>query len=89
MYKPNTRVASKSVPYLALVAQADPDFERRKHREVEYSFSGRVFTADPYRRGSYNQYSNIYPVGQPYGGLDAAVVANAPLYSGVPTGGWA
>jgi hypothetical protein len=98
LYKPPTRVVSSEVPYLALVTQYDPDFERRKHREIEYAFEGRAFLADPYVRGAYNRLSNTYPVGQPYGGLDAAVeAALAPtvgnpvpgLYVGVPTGGWA
>jgi len=89
LYRPPTRVATTQVPYLSLVTAADPDFERRKHREVEYEFQGKVFLADPYVRGIYNSYSNIYPVGQPYGALDPLVVDNRPLYSGVPTGSWA
>lgn len=66
LYKPPTRVATTQIPYLALVTQTDPDFERRKHRVVEYEFQGRNFVADPYTRGSYNDNPNIYPVGQPY-----------------------
>lgn len=89
LYKPPTKVATSEVPYLALVTQFDPDFERRKHREVEYEFEGRVFLADPYVRGAYNVHDNVYPVGQPYGADDPEVVANKPLYSGVPTGSWA
>lgn len=100
LYKPPTKVVSTEIPYLAMVTQSDPDFERRKHREVEYAASsGKVFSvADPYNRGAYNRRSNIYPVGQPYGGLDPAIQAGlAPtvgnpvpgLYKGVPTGGWA
>ena len=30
-----------------LVSAADPDFQRKKHREVEYEFAGKVFYADP------------------------------------------
>jgi hypothetical protein len=99
LYKPPTKVRSSEVPYLALVTQFDPDFERKKHREVEYEFQGRVFVADPYKRGAYDRLSNVYAVGQPYGGLDAAITANlAPtvgnaspgLYQGTPDGkGWA
>lgn len=89
LYRPPTRVSTTEIPYLALVTSADPDFERRKHREVEYEFSGRVFLADPYVRGANNSYSNTYPVGQPYGPLDPLVVAARPMYSGVVTGPWA
>jgi hypothetical protein len=97
-YKPPTRVSTREVPYQALVAQYDPDFERLKHRDIEYTFDGRAFRADPYNRGAYNRRSNVYPVGQPYGGLDASVEAalvptegNATpgLYQGVATGPWA
>lgn len=98
LYRPATKVQTSQVPYLALVTQADPDFERRKHREPQYEFSGRVFFADPYTSNSYDRRSNIYPVGQPFGGLDPAIeAALAPtvgndvpgLYIGVATGSWA
>jgi hypothetical protein len=99
LYKPPTGVTTKEFPYLALVTQADPDFQRRKHREVEYEFSGKALIADPYVRGSFNRNSNVYAVGQPFGGQDAAVLAAlAPtagnpvpgLYVGTPDGkGWA
>lgn len=100
LYRPPTRVTSIQVPWLALVTRADPDFERRKHREVEYVTAGNtVFWADPQNRGAYDGLSNTYPVGQPYGGLDPLVeAAKAPtggcptpgLYSGTPDGkGWA
>lgn len=98
LYRPPTRVVTIEMPYLALVSQADPDFERRKHREVEYEFNGRAFLADPYIRGAYDRLSNSYAVGQPYGAPDAAIsAALAPtvgntspgLYQGVPTGPWA
>ncbi len=97
-YNPPTKVTTVPMPYLALVTGADPDFNRYKHREIEYEFQNRVFVADPYVRGSYNDYSNVYPVGQPFGALDATkIAAKAPtvgnstpgLYSGTPTGGWA
>lgn len=98
LYKPATKVQTSQIPYLALVTQADPEFERRKHREVEYAFQGRAFLADPYVRGAYNRLSNTYPVGQPMGTLDPAIqAALAPtvgnpvpgLYVGVATGSWA
>lgn len=99
LYKPPTKVVSSEVPYLALVTQADPEFERRKHREVQYAFSGRVFYADPYASNTYDRRDNVYAVGQPWGGLDPLIEANlAPtvgnttpgLYVGVPDGkGWA
>ncbi len=98
LYRPATRVVTTSVPYLALVTQADPMFERDKHNQVEYEFQGRAFRADPYVRGAYNRLSNVYAVGQPMGALDPAIqAALAPtvgnpvpgLYVGVATGGWA
>lgn len=98
-YRPPTRVVTTQIPYLALVTQADPDFERRKHREVEYEFQRRVFLANPYVRGAYNRLDNTYAVGQPYGTLDPLIeAALAPtvgntipgLYVGVDDGmGWA
>lgn len=89
LYKPATKVVTTEMPYLALVTQYDPEFERRKHREVEYAFTRKVFLADPYVRGPYNYHSNIYAVGQPYGANNPEIVDNVPLYSGIPTGGWA
>lgn len=90
LYKPNTKVSSTSMPYLALVMSADPDFQRSKRREPEYEFQGRVFFADGSTRGANNSNSGIYPVGQPSGGQDAAVVAARPMFSGTPDNkGWA
>ena len=97
LYRPATKVQTSQIPYLALVTQADPVFERDKHRVVEYEFQGRNFWADPYVRGLYNRLSNVYAVGQPMGALDPAIqAALAPtvgnpvpgLYVGVPTGSW-
>jgi len=98
-YLPPTRVSTKEIPYLALVTQFDPDFERAKHRVVEYEFDHKVYVGDPYNRGLYNRLDNTYAVGQPYGGLDPAIqaaleptVGNAVpgLYEGVDDGmGWA
>lgn len=99
LYKPSTRVQTIQMPYLALVTQSDPEFERKKHREVQYTFTGRAFLADPYNANTYDRRTNTYPVGQPYGGLDPLIqAALAPtvgntdpgLYEGVPDGkGWA
>jgi hypothetical protein len=99
LYKPNIRVATTQMPYLALVSSADPEFQRRKHREVEYEFQGQVFVANPYVRGAYNNHSGTYAVGQPFGADDPLVLAaKAPtvgnstpgLYQGTPDGkGWA
>jgi hypothetical protein len=98
LYKPPIQVSTVEIPFLSMVTKADPDFERRKHWEVEYEFDAKVFMADPYVRGAYNTNSNIYAVGQPFGGQDAAVLAaKAPtagsatpgLYRGTATGGWA
>lgn len=90
-YSPPTKVVTLQIPYLALVVRADPDWAAGKHRELEYPSpsGGRPLYADPYVRGSYNHHSNVYAVGQPFGGDDPDVVANSPLFSGVPTGSWA
>jgi hypothetical protein len=98
VYRPPTKVSTKVMPYLALVSQADPSFEHRKHRETEYEMaSGKAFLADPYVRGLYNRRSNIYPVGQPQGDLDPVIQANLKptvgvavpgLFKAVPTGSW-
>lgn len=53
VYNPPTKVTTIQMPYLALVVRADPEFERRKHREVEYEFERKLFVADPYVRGAY------------------------------------
>lgn len=99
LYRPPTRVSTLQMPYLALVTRDDPEFERKKHREVEYEFDGKIFLADPTRRGAYDRQSNVYAVGQPYGPLDPLVqAALAPtvgnpvpgLYEGTDDGmGWA
>lgn len=99
-YRPPTKIVTLERPWLAMVNQADPESAFRKHREVEYELSsGKVLVADPYNRGAYNRRSNVYDVGQPYGGADAAITAAlAPtvgvetpgLYEGVDDGqGWA
>jgi hypothetical protein len=87
-YRPPTKTSTLEMPWLSLVQQADPDWARRKHREVEYTFDGKVFLADPYVRGIYNGLSNVYPVGQPSGNTDPNVFGKH-LQKGVPTDGWA
>jgi len=49
----NNRVVSTARPWLVLVTKADPNFERDKHHEIEYEFSGRWFYADLSKRGAY------------------------------------
>jgi hypothetical protein len=98
-YLPPTRVVTSETPYLTMVTRADPSFQRLKYREVFYEFDHRVFIENSYIQGPYNDYSNTYPVGLQYGGLDPLVVAGkAPtvgnatpgLYEAVPDGkGWA
>jgi hypothetical protein len=57
-YLPPTKVTTIEIPFLALVVRADEEFQRRKHREVEYEFDGKIFLADPYVRGAYNNNPN-------------------------------
>lgn len=56
LYKPPTRVTTTEIPLLAEVVRADPDFERKKHRELEYPDGGGRWAkyADPYKRGAYS-----------------------------------
>lgn len=98
-YNPTVKHPTRQIPLLALIGRVDPEFQRNKRREIEYVTSGgKVFRADPLTRGAYNDHSNTYPVGQPFGGEDAAkVAAKAPtvgnevsgLYEGFATGSWA
>ena len=99
LYKPPTAVVTSQTPFLALVTQADPSWQRGKFYEVEYQFSNRAVMFDPYIAGAYGRRTNTYPVGAQYGGPDPNIVDNlAPtvgnevpgLYEGVPDGkGWA
>ena len=98
LYKPPTKVATKVYTYLSLVTTADPEWTRGKFWDVEYEFAGKALYANPYNRGPYNDHSNVFPVGQPFGGQDALKIAGkAPtagnpvpgLYQAVATGGWA
>jgi hypothetical protein len=67
-YNPPTRVTAVSIPFVALVTQIDPSWNRWKHWEVQYEFTRRRFFADPYHTGPYNKtnFDNpVIPVG-PY-----------------------
>ena len=53
-YRPPTKVVTTQTTLLALVVAVDPDWESKKHREIEYLLSnGRVSKAVPYKRGQY------------------------------------
>lgn len=49
------RVTTIDIPLEALIRRADPDWQRMKHRELQYDFPkpGRHFYADPYIIGAY------------------------------------
>jgi hypothetical protein len=49
----NNRVMHTDRPWLVLVTQADPNFQRDKRHEIEYEFSGRRFYADRSKRGAH------------------------------------
>lgn len=100
LYRPPVKPATRTIPLLALIAQVDPDFSQRKARELEYyeNSSLRPRMVSPNTRGPYNDHSNVYAVGQQFGGQDTEkVAAKAPtvgnevpgLYEGVATGSWA
>ena len=75
LYNPPTKGSTISIPYLSMVATADPDYQSQKRREREYEMSNKIFLCDPNVRGAYNINSNVYPVGQPSGGADPAYAA--------------
>ena len=52
----NNRVTHSDRPWLVMVSEADPNFARDRHREIEYEFSGRRFYADRSKRGAYAFY---------------------------------
>ena len=53
-YRPPIKGTSREIPFSTLVIQADPDWARAKHNEIEFITSnGRVFRGDPNRRGAY------------------------------------
>ena len=52
----NNRVTHTDRPWLVLVNQADSNFARDRHHEIEYEFSGRRFYADRSKRGAYANY---------------------------------
>lgn len=104
-YLPPTRVVTTETPFVALVTQADPAWSRDKYWYITYETSKRYFWDNPQTVGAYNRRSNVYNVGQQFGGLDPLVeAALAPsyvgeneyvanevpgLYEGVATGSWA
>lgn len=51
------RPTSIDIPLLTLVTRVDPEWNRAKHRELQYDFSprGRRFFVDPYNEGAYAQ----------------------------------
>jgi hypothetical protein len=51
-----TKFPSTSRPWLTLITAADPNFERDRHHEIEYEFTGRHFYADRSKRGAYANY---------------------------------
>lgn len=65
----STKVRNIDWPWLRVVTDADPDFQRGKHNELEYDFAvpGRKFYADPYKRGAYGpQFIKAEPVTDGY-----------------------
>jgi hypothetical protein len=48
-----SKVVSVSVPFMAWITEADPNFQAEKRREVEYETTRRVFFADRTKRGAY------------------------------------
>jgi hypothetical protein len=58
VYNPPTRTTTLEMPFAALVARVDPNFNRDRYREVEYQFTKRVFVANPAIRGAYNDNDN-------------------------------
>ncbi len=55
MVEPVNKVDNIDIPYDVLVRRADPNFERERHRELQYDFPkpGRFFYADPDKSGPY------------------------------------
>lgn len=77
MYKPPTRVVTRSVPYQALVTEVDPSWAFFKYREPEYlhGIAPRRAFINPETYGAYNRRSNVYPVGAQQGSPDPALAA--------------
>jgi len=67
VYRPPTKVTTIEIPFLAIVTQIDPSFNRYKHYELQYEFTRRVFFADPYKTGPYSgKFDNPSIVDGPY-----------------------
>lgn len=55
-YRPNIKVTTKEIPFVAEINRADPEHEAKKRREVSYSFSnGRKFHENPAKSGIYSE----------------------------------
>lgn len=52
-YNPPVANVTIELSWESLVASTDPEYTRKKHRELEYDFIGRNFYGDPYTRGAY------------------------------------
>lgn len=66
-YSPPTKVTTKEIPFVALVSQIDPSWNRNKHWEVEYEFTRRRFFNNPYKAGPYDPtFDNPTIVDGPY-----------------------
>ena len=50
------RVSNMNIPVAKMIRAVDPRFRAREKREIEYTTSvpGRIFTADPSKRGAYS-----------------------------------
>lgn len=54
MFPKVSRVQTRSKTWRAEVKQADPDYDKDRHRVIEYDYrdrGGGVFKGDPYKRG--------------------------------------
>jgi len=49
------RTTTMVIPVMKVIKEVDPDFERARKSEIEYDFGpkGRVFVANPVKRGAY------------------------------------
>jgi hypothetical protein len=59
LYKPPIKVTQVEYSMLALVSQADPDYQRLKHWDIEYDYPRKNFYADPMHRGAYDTPSKV------------------------------
>jgi hypothetical protein len=87
LYKPFIKVTTRQYPFLALVSQADPSFQRVKHWDIAYEMGNKVYYNNPLTSGPYSRLSNTYAVGQPQGAPDPLITAALAPTVGVPTPG--